>query len=101
MEFDFNTDKCVKVKLTDEGLRILEARHNKNLEMHPELVKVIGTFKAPEVDEEGYSRFQLFELMNIFGDYMRLGNDNFPFEKDIKIAGEDFVEHTPDKSIKL
>lgn len=101
MEFDFYVDKHVKVKLTDEGLRILESRYNDNLRNFPRVTQVLGPFKAPEVDEEGYSRFQLFELMEIFGDYVKENRDVLPFEKDIIIAGEDLVEHIPNKSIKL
>lgn len=100
MELNFNINNHVKVKLTEEGLKILESQYNEKLIKYPGIDQVIGPFEAPQVDEEGYSQFFLFELMEIFGDYVR-GSDVMPFEKDIKISGEDLIEYTPNNSIKL
>jgi len=92
---NFNINAYVGVKLTDEGLRILELQHNELLKkMTPEAADLVGEFKAPQVDEEGYCQIQLWQLMRSFGTYMYIGNPNLPFEMDIKISDEYLVEHT-------
>ena len=55
-----NLNEIVKVKLTDCGKKIFY--------MHYSNSKIVL-----EKDKEGYSEFQLWELMNIFGEYMGLG----------------------------
>ncbi len=96
---DFNINQYVGVKLTDEGLRILESQHNELLKsMTPEAAESVGPFVAPQVDEEGYSQIQLWELMHSFGRYMYNGNPNIPFEMDIKISDEYLIDHTSNKS---
>lgn len=90
----FNINDYVKVKLTDEGLKILEEQHNELLKkMTPDAAADLGSFVAPEVDEEGYSQIQLYELMYHFGKYMRMSNSKIPFEMDIQIADEDLIEY--------
>ena len=77
---DFNINQYVGVKLTDEGLRILESQHNELLKsMTPEAAKSVEPFVAPPVDEEGYSQILLWELMHSFGKYMYYENTNMPF----------------------
>lgn len=96
---DFNINNYVGVKLTDEGLKILEFQHNELLkEMTPEAAKMVGEFKTPHVDEEGYSQIQLWKLMHSFGRYMYNGNPNPPFEVDIKISDNHLIQHTTNKS---
>ena len=100
----FNINEPVKVKLTEEGIRILENRHNNLLNQYsdkPEVRKILGEFKTPEVDENGYSSFQLWELMNIFGSYMYNGNPKVPFEMTIAISDEYLVEQTNEKGRSL
>ena len=81
----FSTNNFVKVKLTIEGLRLLEISYYEMLNrMTPESAKLFGPFQAPEVDENGYSEFQLWELMYAFGPYM-CNLSNQPFESDILI----------------
>lgn len=89
MEKIFNINNYVKVKLTEEGVRILESQYNEMLmQMTPEARKSMGPFKRPKVDKKGYSKFQLWVLMNHFGEYMYNGNPNPPFFNDIKISEE-------------
>ena len=96
---DFNINNYVKIKLTDEGLKILETQHNEMLKkLTPETAKNIGPFRVPEVDQEGYSQIKLWELMHLFGNYMRNGNLNLPFENIIQIPDQYLVEHAVEKS---
>ena len=81
----FNANNIVKVKLTEYGLKILEKSHYEMLKrMTPESAKLVGPFQAPKVDENGYSEFQLWQLMYYFGPYM-YNFSNQPFETDILI----------------
>jgi len=66
-----NINNYVKVKLTNYGLNILKSKHKE--------------FEQLKTDKEGYTEFQLWELMNIFGAYMYLSSVNLPFEHDIEI----------------
>ena len=67
---NINLNRYVKVKLTDYGLGI----HKYTKLYDPQ------TYRPPIIDEQGYTKFQLWDLMNIFGDVMYLGNPNVPFE---------------------
>lgn len=95
----FNINNSVGVKLTDEGLKILEHQHNELLQrMPPDVAERMGSFIPPEVDEDGYSQFQLCELMHYFGNYIYSGNLSIPFETEIKISDEYLIEPTIEKS---
>lgn len=99
-----NLNDEVKVKLTEAGIKILEDRHNYFLKQFGDratAIKALGEFKAPKVDENGYSSFQLWELMNIFGQAMYNGNPNIPFEMNIAIDDKYLVEQTNEKGKSL
>ena len=89
MNINFNDH--VMVKLTEEGLKLMKKTHNEMLKrMTPEQAKLVGPFKEPTVDEQGYSTFQLWELMFYFGPHMY--NLNPPIEADILIDTPDMNE---------
>ena len=90
---EFNINSHVKVRLTDEGVRILEENYNNLLrKSRPGIEKIIGPFKAPTVDEDGYTDFQFHDLMRTFGEYMFIGNMNMPFDTDIRFEDEDLID---------
>ena len=63
-----NLNENVKVKLTDFGINVYRIRYG----------------IEPKVDELGYTSFQLWQLMNIYGIYCTLANpDGEPFKLDI------------------
>jgi len=78
-----NINQFVKVKLNEYGLFILEEQHKQLREIVPSL----GDFKKPEVDENGFTEFQLWYLMRTFGPYINLGSTP-PFEITIIIEEE-------------
>lgn len=85
MDFKFNVNEYVKVKLNDLGISILKARHNElNGMIRARGGKGFGEFEL-KVDEEGYTKFPLWELMNIFGHAMVMGLD-VPFETNIIVT---------------
>lgn len=70
-EVTINLNDYVRVKLTEAGVQKLR-------EIHEQLETVapgIGSFKAPDADAEGRSRFQLWVLMSHLGSSLSLGCD--------------------------
>jgi hypothetical protein len=43
------------------------------------------TYRPPEEDAEGWSKWQLWSLMSLFGPCMHMGCD-VPFETDMRLA---------------
>ena len=66
----FNINDYVCVRLTDEGRKILTQQHR----------------HVPAEDSDGYSKWQLWELMSVFGQHLYNGCI-VPFEMTIKIFG--------------
>ncbi len=75
----FNINHYVLVKLNDRGIEILRKKHDELAKVMPS----IGAFKL-ETDEFGYSKFQLWALMQTFGEHCSLGRVS-PFETEILI----------------
>jgi hypothetical protein len=71
MKFNINDD--VKVKLTPVGFEI----HRKYWAPYTS-----NDYIPPRVDDEGYSTFQLWDLMVIFGSHIHMWGNN-PFETEI------------------
>ncbi|MEH7503275.1 hypothetical protein V7152_14900 [Neobacillus drentensis] len=82
MNYKVNFNEPVKVQLTEAGIYILKQRHE-------ELKRKIGRPNLEpvdiKIDDEGYSSFQLWSLMNVFGNHMSLGCVP-PFKSDIIIC---------------
>ena len=79
MKFNINDD--VKVKLTQFGWDVHKAHwlpYCDSLEEYERHMK-------PKVDKNGYTKFQLWDLMRIFGETMYNGNMNKPFDMEIII----------------
>ena len=76
----FNMNEYVKVKLKIKGWETLSRWHNRFATTTEERLKRIY-----EVDEDGYTEFQLWNLVQIFGDQFYMGNDNYPFDLSIVI----------------
>lgn len=78
---EYNLNRTVKVKLTHYGKKIL---YNEYLE----LVKLthetnILPFNEFTKDKHDVMEYPLWELMNIFGKYLYMGNEYIPFENNI------------------
>lgn len=87
----FNVNELVKVKLTDVGKDIFYHRWDSLNEMCKE---VVIEPRYPKVDEEGFTEFQLWDLMNIYGPHLRMGC-NVPFEENLiyfEDASEEDIE---------
>lgn len=73
---ELNVNDIVKVKLTDFGKDIYYHQFDEFNRIYGyELIKP----KFPEVDNEGYAKFQLWELMKLYGEYFIMGKSELPF----------------------
>jgi hypothetical protein len=79
----FNTNHTVRVKLTPIGRAELERQHEELRKSFPKLGP--WTFR---VDDEGYTEFQLWSLMEQLGHLCHLGMQT-PFETDIQLSKKD------------
>lgn len=83
MEIKFNVNNYVKVKLTELGKNIYQQRmkelNNMSIRWHFDT--------EPKLDEEGYYKAQLHEIMNMFGSYCQNGFD-IPFETNIILLSQ-------------
>jgi repressor LexA len=78
MKVPFNVNGYVWVKLNAAGLKIL--KHNDDwLRLS---FASLPPFAPPATDENGYTKYQLWSLMNDFGQYMTWGAKS-PFETDV------------------
>ena len=86
MDFQFNCNQIVKVKLTKFGEFVLKERHREL----DKLIQESGGQQLREfrlnVDENGYYNTQMWGLMETFGEYMGFTTEN-PFELDIILVG--------------
>ena len=76
----FNINEKVKVKLNEHGLKILKDQHDELRGWCPS----IGEYREPKIDNDGFTEFQLWNLMEKFGSHITLGSIP-PFETEIEI----------------
>ena len=78
---EFNVNNYVMVKITDEGVAELKRQH---AELRKTFPSISGTFSPPTKDDEGWSKFQMHDLMNRFGHMMSMGG-KLPFETTVRL----------------
>lgn len=69
MNISININNKIKVKLTGFGKSILDKEVNKL----KQLSGVPDNYNPYETDDNGYTEFQLWQFMNIFGDHLYNG----------------------------
>lgn len=79
MKIDFNINEYVLVKLTEEGKRLLREDHYKFWES---VGRKDYPYIEPKEDYYGYSKWQLWNLMEKLGRYCSLGCE-VPFDTNI------------------
>lgn len=72
-EVKINLNELVKVKLTDLGKDIYYHQYD---ELNARLGRVIYEPIFPKEDDKGYTLFQLWNFMEIYGKYMRMTMSN-------------------------
>lgn len=63
----FNINDYVRVKLTDHGRDVHYRNHMRMLEGHTLKVQRSMPYRAPKEDDNGWSEWQLWRLMQEFG----------------------------------
>jgi hypothetical protein len=84
----FNINDTVRVRLTDYGRAALREDWESTTDIYyasPASRAFRGEYQPPKEDEQGWSEWQLWRLMQVFGDHVNLG---FPlcFETEIEIV---------------
>jgi len=78
-----NLNDNVRVKLTKKGLLVLMEQHEELMSIFPERARY--HFRTPETDRDGWTKFQLWSLMQKFGKHIGMGFDPV-FETEIEIV---------------
>ena len=81
-----NINEYVKVKLTDKGRAIHKKQYEELFASCPELMN----YRPPREDADGWSKWQLWDLMQRFGPHISLGVE-VPFETEIEIETKETV----------
>lgn len=71
----FNLNNYVQVKLTEKGKQVLNQKIDNDLEILNRYGIDTSTYDRSE-PQDGYWKFQLWEVMQIFGPYMKQGLEN-------------------------
>ena len=82
-----NINDIVRVKLTDFGKSIYYHQYDRLNESYGK--QIIQPF-YPKVDKDGYTSFQLWNLMKLYGQFLSMGRtiekNTLPFETNILIG---------------
>ena len=75
-----NLNSVIKVKLTDYGKDIFYHQYDQLNQYITALKGHTIEPRYPNVDENGFTRFQLWDFFKIYNDYLVLGNNKMPIE---------------------
>lgn len=90
----FNLNDNVKVKLNEYGHQIHKQWHADFLDLLRPEYRMNHPYRPPTEDEEGYSSWQLWSLMQIFGPHIELGRFP-PFSTEMILVGCEIEETKP------
>ena len=79
--FEFNINEYVEVKLTKRGREI----HRKNCDGLFASMENPPKYTPPKEDDDGWSKWQMWSLMQDFGASIYMGATEQPFETTIRI----------------
>lgn len=85
---EFNVNMNVRVKLTECGRRLHRENHDalyRNTGVEP------SHYRAPKEDAEGWSTWQLWDLMHEFGKSLWNGSKDIPFMLSIQLDAEELL----------
>jgi hypothetical protein len=88
-QLNINLNCLIKVKLTDYGKDIFYHQYD---ELNKKCGRTIIEPRFPDVDSEGYSQFQLWDFMHVYGKHMMLGTSNVIHPLSIYIDDENLKE---------
>ena len=85
-----NLNSTIRFKLTDKGRELHKYDYDEFWSYHSNRPTSV-VYRPLEEDEEGYSKMQLWDFMNIFGKYIILGCELPVEEANIFIKGSDLI----------
>jgi len=85
----FNINHHVLVKLKESGYQVLLDDHNSYSDIVRWKPKSIEDFKN-EADKDGYTKFQMWQFMNLFGNFTDIGFE-VRFDTNILIHKSEFT----------
>ena len=83
----FNVNSKVLVRLTDRGRELHRRSYQDTIARIPAGLAADNPYKPPKENAEGWTDFQLWELMELFGPHIFLGCEQ-PFESNIRLLVE-------------
>ena len=86
----FNVNEYVRVKLTERGKKCLRENYDKLAQAWGG--KLTFQFRLPEEDADGWSRWQMWSLMQDLGPHISMGSEP-PFETSIEVLANSPVIH--------
>lgn len=84
----FNINSRVRVKLTPAGMKHHRLNHDEQMDDCVRRGFPTYPYHPPQEDGDGWSEWQLWHLMSLFGPIMSMGSDP-PFEMVIEIPDEE------------
>jgi hypothetical protein len=72
---NLNLNDLIQVRLTNRGHEILKYNSLSNNKI----------YEPRKKDKDGWTTFQLWEIMFLFGEEMYLGNENMPIQPEMRI----------------
>lgn len=90
MDIKFNLNQIIKVRLKKEGIEVLKNQHEEFYQKYKQLKPLPFTLN---IDNEGYTSFQMWDFMQKFGEYMTLGFDK-PFHLDVIICDGEVITYS-------
>ena len=80
-----NLNDMIKVKLTEFGKQVHTQRY---ASINLQIGRILFSMEEamPKIDSEGYTQYQLWDFMNIFGPYMQLGTPEVIAPLDIEFT---------------
>ena len=84
----YNLNQSIRVKLNDKGYQLLADDHNRYVVWIPSFKKRTATYYKRKADKEGYTKFHLWEFMQLFGNVTGMGFDSY-YDINILIETED------------
>ena len=88
----FNVNEYVRVKLTERGKKCLRENYDKLAQAWGG--KLTFQFRLPEEDADGWSRWQMWSLMQDLGPHISIGSEP-PFETSIEVLANTQSSATP------
>ena len=68
-----NLNDWIKVRLTPLGATIFYHQYDDLLKDHPQITSIKP--KMPQIDKDGYTRFQLWCFIKLYGDFIGMGQE--------------------------